>query len=72
MQHSQLWLWFELSVASGSSFELMYSDALSKSKTLLSTASSYVTVLKFFKLRTLLIDHGSHKQYAMVTTLAMV
>ena len=41
-------------------------------KQLLSTGWSYSTLLNFVKLRTLLVDKVSHKQYATLTTLAVV
>ena len=41
-------------------------------KKLLSTYWSYITLLNFVKLSTLLIENGKHNRYATLTTLALV
>ena len=43
-----------------------------KAKQLLYTDWSYITLLNFVKLSTLLIKKGSHRRYATLTTLAVV
>ena len=43
-----------------------------RAKQLLSTDWSYITLLNFVNLSTLLIKKGSHKRYATLTTLAVV
>ena len=73
MQRSKIWQLFEHSGASGSLFDLNCADEASKStKQLLFTDWSYITLLNFVKLTTLLIERGSHKRYATLTTLAEV
>ena len=43
-----------------------------RAKQLLSTDWSYITLLSFVKLSTVLIKKGSHKRYATLTTLEVV